>query len=177
MTKSFAVGILLFLVSFALYWSLPVFAEEAAADAKSSETLASKVGKEKLPVNVTSDRMISDNKTNLITFTGNVKVVRGDATLLAEKIVVQRGAGGKGIDTITATENVRVVQGEKHATGDKGVYYDAEKTIVLSGNVKSWEKENLITGNEMTYFLDTEKVVVRQGEKSQVHVDFYPEKK
>ncbi|MBF0274987.1 MAG: lipopolysaccharide transport periplasmic protein LptA [Nitrospinae bacterium] len=129
---------------------------------------------ENIPINITSDRLISDNKSKLITFVGNVKATRDDMVINSDRIEIKRDDSGKGIDLIVARGNVKVNMNEKYATGEKAVYYEKEKKIVLTGNPRSWEGKNVIVGNEMIFFIDEDKVVVKQSKKKQVNVIFYP---
>jgi len=132
------------------------------------------------PIKITSDRLISDNKSQIITFIGNVKVVREDLEMTADAmdILQEKSDDGKsGIDMIVARGNVKINKKGKYATAEKAIYYEALQKIILSGSPRSWEDKNEISGEEMTFFMNEDRLVVKQGKKKQVNVIFYPEKK
>jgi hypothetical protein len=66
----------------------------------------------------------------------------------------------------------------KYATADKAVYYDGEQKIVLLGNPKVWENDNIIVGHKMSFYLKTDQLIV-QGDSNRnrrVDVVLYPTK-
>ncbi len=132
---------------------------------------------DEVPIKITSDRLISDNKSDIITFEGHVKAVKGDLTITAKKIDILSNKKSGGVKMIVARGDVHIYQHDKHATGEKAVYYEKQQKIILTGNPKSWEGENLITGNEMTFDIRRDKIIVKQSRKEQVRVIFYPKEK
>ncbi len=135
------------------------------------------VAEDETPIKITSDRLISDNKSDIISFEGHVKAVKGDLTIKAKKIDILSNKESGGVKMIVARGDVHIYQHDKHATGEKAIYYEKQQKIILTGNPKSWEKENVITGNEMLFDIKRDKIVVKQSKKEQVRVIFYPKEK
>ena len=54
------------------------------------------------------------------------------------------GMGGDKIDHIEAIGNVRCVQGDRVATGEKAIYYKDKDIIVLLGHPQVWRGEDLL---------------------------------
>ena len=65
----------------------------------------------------------------------------------------ERRKGKRDISTITATGNVKVVRGKRPSLPNEAVYYKEEDKIVLTGEPKAWEKDDVVTGTRMTIFL------------------------
>jgi len=68
------------------------------------------------PVNINSDSLQYDNSANRIIFDGNVVARQGDIVMFADKMDTINNDEGE-IRTITLTGNVKVIQGERIATG------------------------------------------------------------
>lgn len=129
---------------------------------------------QRLPINVTSDRMEVNNRANSITFLGNVIVTREDMRMTAEQLVVQNEQQTNQLQSITATGNVTITQGERRATGKEAFFLEGEEKIVLKGNARATEGENIITGEEMTLYLRTNRTVITGTPQRRVHVVFHP---
>ncbi len=138
--------------------------------------LFDKASKEKVPVVITAQQAEFDNKTRKAVYTGNVKVVRGDTTMYSDKLESFLDKEGKELDHIIATGCVKVLQGNKIITAEKGVYYDKEQKVVLTGSPVSRDGENVIEGSRMVYFFNQERVVVEDA-KSVLHPDKKKNKK
>lgn len=143
------------------------------------------------PVQISADQAEYFNDKGIAVFTGKVVAVQGDATLGAERMEIAfsepaqpaKGSGGlagasagRKITSITATTAVSYRQvdaqtkKERYATGEKAVYDEVRRTVTMSGNPRLWEDKNVIVGEEMTFFIDEKKVVV----KGKVNLTVYP---
>jgi lipopolysaccharide export system protein LptA len=163
------------------------------ARAAAAPDQAKKVAAPQTPVRISSDAAEYFNKDGLVVFTGNVVVVQADSTLTAERIEVSfektapaavQPADGPGapanaqrITTIVAQQKVSFRQvdpetkKERYATGDKGVYDVDQQTVTMSGNPRLWEGKNVIVGDEMVFYLEDKKVIV----KGKVNLTVYPD--
>lgn len=139
----------------------------------------------KKPIVITSQRMVAINKNNKLIFEKDVVAKKDDVILYADKMeilftkvedselidVAAKGSkpmGDRDISTITAIGNVKVIKGEKTITANEAVYYKDEDKIVLTGETKAWEKNDIVTGTKMIIFLKEEKSIV-EGSKVIVH--------
>lgn len=97
----------------------------------------------------------------------------------------QTGAGGSpmdavGIEKITRIEaigRVRIVEGDRVATGDKAIYYTQEDKIVLSGNPQLWQGENSLKGQEIVFYHKENRAVVEGEINKRVEAVIYPSQK
>jgi len=109
-------------------------------------------------LDVQSDNLSIDNKKNSAQFTGNVRVVRGEVTLFADKVDVdyvektEQGKTQNDVSRIVAVGNVKIVDDKKTITAKKATYQVQKDEIELNENVVVKEgAENTITGTKMLY--------------------------
>jgi len=143
-----------------------------------------------VPLHISAARLEADQDKNRIVFKGNVKAVYGDSTLYADELLVfyqpkkadppadrelspLAGLGGESIDRIEARGKVRLVQGDRVATGAKAVYYRSKEEVVLLGNPQVWRGENHLRGSKITFNLATQKVVVEGSSQQRVEAHLY----
>lgn len=109
------------------------------------------------PIQITSKSMEADNKKNMVTFTGNVVVKQEDIVILSDIMKVAYEAKG-GISRVEASGNVKMSQENRIATGRKLVFYNPEQKIVMTGNAKIWQGDNLISCEKVTVLLGEDKI-------------------
>ncbi len=119
------------------------------------------------PLVITSENLVADNKKSTAIFTGNVKAVRGEMELLADRMVVVYGEDRRTIMSVTATGNTRLVSGDRKINSHRADYYTENERIIFSGNPEATEDKNRITGTKMTYFINDERYIV---ENSRVYI-------
>ncbi len=74
------------------------------------------------------------------------------------------------VTRIEAEGRVQMVQDGRRAVADRAVYERAEEKVVLTGNPRVWEDKNVVSGREITVFLDEDRSEV----KDDVRVILYP---
>jgi lipopolysaccharide export system protein LptA len=97
-------------------------------------------------------------------------------TVHSDRLEIYRNEKEDRIERIEAIGHVDINQGNRYATGEKAVFYEAEQKVVLTGNPKAWEETNVITGDQMTFYLATDRVVVVGNETKRVDVVYHPSK-
>ena len=157
-----------------------------------------KPGPEKeVPLQITAARLEADQTKGVVTFSGSVKSVYGDATLYSDQLRVyfkpkpeppkgtpkppQEKAdqsplgdvGAEKIDRIVAKGNVRMVQEDRVATGDEAIYYKDRDEVVLMGNPQLWRAENTLKGERIIFNLATNKVLVESSPQRRVEALLY----
>lgn len=150
----------------------------ALAWAQGGDMRSSMKGK-KDPIEITSDRMRSEERGQKIIFSGNVLAVWGDLSIRSDVLEIfnhsdekqpaptgdpTAAALGQGqqLEEIIAIGNVDVRRGDRRAKGDRAIYLDKQQKIILKGNPKAiaWEGENIVEGKEMIFFLETDRFQV-----------------
>jgi lipopolysaccharide export system protein LptA len=158
-----------------------------------AEEAAKKIDLSKEPIHIEADRMESDQKTESVLFVGNVEAHQADLAIKADRMTVfyqkvQPDAAAKtsaaevtkDIDRLTANGEVEIVKLQWTATGDQLEYFSRERKIILTGNTKVWQDNNLVTGERIVLYLDEGKSVVERknsGVGERVKAFFYPDAK
>jgi lipopolysaccharide export system protein LptA len=128
------------------------------------------------------------SEESVVIFTGNALAVREEMTLSADRMEVtladEKGGEDEGsVSLIVATGSVNVRQvvpptgddkapKERFATGERGEYDGAARTVTLTGSPRLWEGKNIITGEKMIFHIDDHRFVV-QGK---VGLSIFPER-
>ncbi len=109
------------------------------------------------PVKITSSTLEADNKRNKITFRGNVVAKQADMVIFSDLMTVKYQDGG-GIRRIEAIGNVKMTQKDRIATGKKIVFYNPEQKIIMTGQPRIWQDDNLISCEKVTVLLEEDKI-------------------
>lgn len=128
------------------------------------------------PILINSDRLVAEQGFNKVSFIGNVVARQGDVVIYAQELTLFYRDEGRQIDRVEAYRDVRIVQGPRVATGQKGVYYGDEGKIVLTGSPRVHQGESFVEGEEIILFLHEEKSLVRGGGDQRVNAVFQPQK-
>lgn len=140
----------------------------------------------KPPIHVEADRMVSLKNDNAVLFTGNVDAKQGQLTIRSAEMTVyylsneekakQPQSEERSLKKLFASGNVEIQNDGMTGTGDKMEYYEAERKMILIGNSKVWENNNLVTGHTVVVFLDQGKSIAERGAKKgeRVKAFFYP---
>ncbi len=127
------------------------------------ETEDAKLVDKSQPIDITSDKVEAYWKENLIIFTGNVIARQRDIVIYADSLEAVIIEDGKGIDRVTAGGNVKIQQGLRVANCQKAVFYNLDQKVVLTGDPKVSEGENIVSGDEIIFDIDKNRVDVKGG--------------
>jgi len=138
----------------------------------SSSLLFSANEENKDPIEITSDRMRSEDSGLKIIFSGNVVGYWGELKITSDILEVYNTQDKKETEEIVAVGNVFITRGQKRAKGDKAVYLVKLQKIILTGTPKAtaWEEGNMIEGREMIFLLDKDRFVAN----NRVRMKIYP---
>jgi len=126
------------------------------------------------PIDITSDTVEADQKTNTVTFKGNVIAKQEDTTLYANTLVINYDANARKLKEIIAIGNVKVVQLDRRATGQKATFDQEKNKVVLDGDAVAREGTNVIRGERITFYVDEEKTVVEPVKGGRVSTSITP---
>ena len=151
----------------------------AATTSIAQEQNSQQSNKNKEPLEITSDRMRSENGGIKIIFSGNVESYKGDLKITSDIMEVYNSDDRKETDEVVALGNVFITRGLKKAKGDRAVYIDKLQKIILTGtpNAIAWEDENMIEGREMIFLLDKDRFVVNERVRMKIYPKDNGEKK
>jgi len=137
----------------------------------------SKEKKNNVPIEITAEKMTSYQESNKIIFIGNVVAKQDKLSISSDKMTVYNDKKGKKLKKIVAHGNVKIVKGERFASGDRAVYIEKEEKIVLTGNPHAWEKDNEIIATEMIFLVNEDKFIVKGSKEKKIKLTLYPDEK
>ena len=131
--------------------------------------------KQEKKLHVTSDSMLVEKESSIITFSGNVVATQADAIIKADSISVllftdkEKKATPANIrqeiKSLTASGNVQLSSGNRTASADQALYTSTDQKIILTGeSPRVTTGESYITGKKIILFQNSGKVIV-EGEK------------
>ena len=128
------------------------------------------------PIDINSDTVEANQKQNTVTFKGNVVAKQEDTTLYANTVTIYYDPNTKKLKEIMAVGNVKVVQLDRRATGQKATFHQDENKVVLDGEAVVREGENVIRGERIIFYVDEERSVVEGGQGGRVstHISSTP---
>lgn len=118
------------------------------------------------PVRIESTSLEFEYRTGQLTYRGDVKVSQADLTLRSDvlSVTLDMKTTGKPRE-IVAQGNVRIVNGERVATGRRAVFDQQKRTITLSGTAVLRDGPNEVAGDRVVVYLDEQRSVVEGGNK------------
>jgi lipopolysaccharide export system protein LptA len=129
------------------------------------------------PVTVDADRLVSDQKQGLVIFTGNVVARHNNSTQYADRMEVYLDEKGDKVMRTVSTGAVRIITRDcRTGTAQRAEYDDAEQRVVLIGDARVWQDENVVTGERITIFLAEDRSMVEGGAGGRVKSIFYPKR-
>ena len=125
------------------------------------------------PVEVTADRLELDDIANILVFTGDAVAIQDDVSIHGDRLTLQYQGETREIEQIVAEGNVKILQQDRTATGNKAVLYQ-EGRVVLTGNPKVSQGDNYVQGEQITIFLNDRRSIVSGGSDGRVNAVFTP---
>jgi len=122
------------------------------------------------PIDITGDRL--EVVDDVATWTGNVRAVQGEAILTADKLVADLDEGGA-FTRIRALGTVRYSNGKEAITGKVGVYDATSRTITISDDVVVTQGEQVMTGGELVYWVDSKRLLFTSPSGRRIRGIFY----
>jgi lipopolysaccharide export system protein LptA len=125
------------------------------------------------PIDITGERL--EVVDDVATWTGAVRAVQGEAVLSADRLIADLDEDGA-FKKIRAAGNVRYSNGEDAIAGRIGVYDAARRTIKVTHDVVVTQGEQVMTGGELIYWIDSGRLVFTAPEGRRIRGIFYPKR-
>jgi len=126
-------------------------------------------------ITISADRLEVDRKVHTATYAGNVVARDSTLTILADRMEFIFDAAMEEVQRVRATGHVRIAErGGREATADAATYFAREEKVLLEGNARAWQAENVVTGSTMTLYLREDRHVVEGEGDARVHAIIYP---
>jgi lipopolysaccharide export system protein LptA len=129
------------------------------------------------PIVIDADRMEASKKDGLVIFTGNVVAKQENSVQTADRMEVYLDDKGERVARIISTGNVKIVTEDcRTGTSKRAEYYDDDQRLVLIGDAKVWQEDNVVTGERIVMFLADDRSEVEAGPQGRVKSVFYPKR-
>jgi len=160
-------------------WTLAALVLAALALASSADAQPAtkkRAGEDKAqPVTVDADKMERFGKESLVVFSGNVVARQSSSVQYADRMEVYLDEKGDRILRTVSTGNVRIITKDcRTGTARRAEYHELEQRVVLSGNARVWQEDNVVSGESITIYLSQDRSVVQGGKHERVKAVFYP---
>jgi len=158
----------------------PTRTSAAPTDQPSANGTASKTktGKDDtLPLTVDADKMERFGKASLVIFSGNVVARRDNSVQYAERVEVYMDEKGDRVLRTVSTGSVRIITKDcRTGTAQRAEYFDLDQRVVLIGNARVWQEDNVVSGDTITIWVAQDRTVVEGGKQERVKGLFYSQK-
>lgn len=139
-------------------------ARPSAAEERATRGLGFDLRESSQPIRVKSDGLEWDYKGHVVTFKGNIVANHEDVTLYSDRMVVYYDETTNEVTQIVAEGAVRIVQSDRRATGEKAIFYNTQKKIVLTGRPVVRQGKNVVIGERITILIDRDWVEVERAD-------------
>ena len=127
------------------------------------------------PVTVDADKMERFGKEGLVVFSGSVVARQSNSVQYADRMEVYLDEAGDKVLRTVSTGAVRIVTGDcRTGTAQRAEYYELDQRVVLIGNARVWQEDNVVSGETITIYLSQDRSVVQSGKQERVKAVFYP---
>lgn len=127
------------------------------------------------PLTVDADKMERFGKENLVVFSGNVVARRDNSVQYADRVEVYLDEKGDRVLRTVSTGSVRIVTKDcRTGTAQRAEYFDLEQRVMLIGNARVWEEDNVVSGDTITLFISQDRSIVQGGKQERVKAVFHP---
>ena len=129
------------------------------------------------PIVIDADRMEASRKDGLVVFTGNVVAKQDNSVQTADRMEVYLDDKSERVLRIVSTGNVKIVTEDcRTGTARRVEYYDDDQRLLLIGDAKVWQEDNVVTGERIVMFLADDRSEVEAGPQGRVKSVFYPKR-
>ncbi len=140
------------------------------------------------PIYIEADQMTSTEKNNAVLFTGDVDAKQGDLRIRSDEMTVYYTAKNKTddkkqtdttqqVEKLICVGNVEITRDDWLGTSDKMTYLSEKRQVILTGNAKAWQDQNMVGGDKIIYYMDEGRSEIVGGTAVKVGGDQKQEKK
>jgi lipopolysaccharide export system protein LptA len=129
------------------------------------------------PIQIKSSELTTDSANRTATFIGKVSARQGDVIIYCDRLIIFYSDKEKEVVKVEAFGNVRIIQGNGTAQAGHAVYENKAGKIILDDNPRVYEEKNIVTGNVITYFLNTKSSQATSAPDAPVMVIIHPREK
>jgi lipopolysaccharide export system protein LptA len=140
------------------------------------------------PIQITADKLISNNEMRYAEFVGNVKATQANYEMTSDKLRIyyrgellntdEKSSDQGKLKKIIASGNVKIKTEQYNAVTDNAEWDTTARTIILAGeNSKIVSGKNSITGSKIVLYQKDGRIQVEGSKKQRIKAVFYSEGK
>ncbi len=129
----------------------------------------------KTKIHITSNSLVVNNKKKIAIFSGKVIAIKKNLKIFSHILKVFYNKKNK-IKRFIAIGNVHIIKGGDNITGNKAVFNNASKTVIITGHPYAWSGKNRITGKIIEMNLTTGISKILSGRGQRVNAVIYSKK-
>ncbi len=130
-----------------------------------------------LPLTIDADKMERFGKASLVIFSGNVVARLDNSVQYADRLEVYMDEKGDRVMRTVSTGSVRIITKDcRTGTAKRAEYFDLDQRVVLIGDARVWQDDNVVSGDTITIYVAQDRTIVEGGKQERVKGVFYSQK-
>ena len=119
-------------------------------------------------IKVVSDKLEIMRADNLSIFSGNVSAIEGNLEIRSNKIIITSSNDVKTIKKIDAIDDVKIFKDDLYIEGNKAKYDIIMDTLIVFGNVKVQQNDNIVFCDEIVVDLKKSSSIMKSDATNRV---------
>lgn len=128
-------------------------------------------------IKIISDKLEITRTDNTSIFSGNVYAIQDNLKIWSDKLIVTSSKDEKTINNIDALSNVKILRDELSINGDKAKYDPNKNSLIVIGEVKVKQNENIIFCDEIIVDLENSSSIMKSDSTKRVEALIITENK
>ncbi len=120
---------------------------------------------------ITSGRFMYYRDKNYVEYLDNVRMVDGARVLTCARLLAYIDPQTKKMNRAEAIGSVVMTEGTRRALAGRANYYRTEEKVILTENPVLHQEVNVVSGDVITFFLNSENVVVEGNVRAELYPD------
>lgn len=125
------------------------------------------------PIQIEANHMLSVEDSNSVQFSGDVDARQGEVRIRCDEMTVYYTKTDKKtrktekksqqVEKLYCDGNVEVTKKDWLGTSQKLLYLKKLRQVILTGNAKAWQGQNMVSGAKIIYYIDEGRSEVISG--------------
>lgn len=124
------------------------------------------------PIEITADRLVTDNSAHTAEFSGNVTAIQSGTKITADRLILHYGGRNQetsaqamnNIEKIEAMGHVRMMFDNRVAVSEQAVYTTKDRKLIFTGpSSRIIDGQDEITGGKIIFDRNSNKVTIGKG--------------
>jgi len=122
------------------------------------------LGKSEQPIHIQAEKLVAENQSGILIFTGQVLVRQGNLIISADRIEAYFEPKIREVNRIVARGNVRMSQKDWIGVGEKADYDVGRGVLILTGSPRIWQGEDQVEGERIKLDISRDRFEVESAQ-------------